>query len=132
MLARLAAAGLRRFSSEYLEYAVVVAPWPSDHDPSRSWARTPEAGTDVDHPHPPADGHTSWLDKPENVKKFLTVFYVICGLSLVVELLIHKHTEHDAEKLFGFHGIYGVRRDRGPRRAVEAAPPAGHALGRLL
>ena len=57
--------------------------------------------------HLPADGPVSWLDKPENVRRFLAVFYVICGLSLVAELLIHKHTEHDAEKLFGFHGIYG-------------------------
>lgn len=48
-----------------------------------------------------------WLDRPENVNKLLRVFYVLCGLALVAELLFHKHAVHSAEGWFGFYPFYG-------------------------
>ena len=48
-----------------------------------------------------------WLDDPANVKKLLRVFYVLCGVVLLSEFLIHKHGEHELESLPFFHGAYG-------------------------
>lgn len=48
-----------------------------------------------------------YLDKPENVRFILRVFYTICGLLVAVEIFIHRHTIHSWENLFGFYAIYG-------------------------
>ncbi len=48
-----------------------------------------------------------FFDHPKNVKLFFRVFYVICGVLIVAELLIDRHTEHPWEGLFGFHGLWG-------------------------
>ena len=51
-----------------------------------------------------ADG---WFDKPENIKKMLKVFYVICGLLVLVDFLVHRHIYHDWENIPVFYAIYG-------------------------
>ena len=51
-----------------------------------------------------ADG---WFDKPENIKKMLKVFYVICGLLVLVDFLVHRHIYHDWENIPAFYAIYG-------------------------
>lgn len=48
-----------------------------------------------------------FFDKPKNVKHILTGLYVICGLLVALELVVHRHTEHPWEGLFGFYPLYG-------------------------
>jgi len=62
-----------------------------------------------EHPqHPQHSGGTGgWFDRPENVNRFLRVFYVLCALVLFGELLFHKHAVHPLEDWFGFYPIYG-------------------------
>lgn len=49
----------------------------------------------------------AFFDKPDNVKRLLRVFYVVCGLLLVMDFIVHRHTYHAWEKLPAFYPIYG-------------------------
>lgn len=48
-----------------------------------------------------------FFDKPENIKKMLNVFYVICGLLVVVDFIVHRHIYHSWENIPAFYAIYG-------------------------
>jgi hypothetical protein len=48
-----------------------------------------------------------FFDKPENVQKMLKVFYVLCGLLVVADFVVHRHIYHDWEKIPAFYAIYG-------------------------
>ncbi|GGK68453.1 hypothetical protein [Amphritea balenae] len=57
-----------------------------------------------------SDKHHSddgWFDKPENVKKMLKVFYVVCALLVLVDFIVHRHIYHDWESIPAFYAIYG-------------------------
>tara|TARA_R110001592_G_C12607650_1_gene696530 strand:- start:268 stop:522 length:255 start_codon:yes stop_codon:yes gene_type:complete len=54
--------------------------------------------------HLDSDG---WFDKPENVSKMLKVFYVICGLLVIADFIVHRHIYHSWENVPGFYAIYG-------------------------
>lgn len=47
------------------------------------------------------------FDKPKNVSRLLLGFYIICGILLVVDFIVHRHTVHPWEGLPGFYAIYG-------------------------
>jgi hypothetical protein len=48
-----------------------------------------------------------FFDKPENIKKMLRIFYVICGLLVAAEIIVHRHIYHDWENIPAFYAIYG-------------------------
>ena len=48
-----------------------------------------------------------WLDRKENVDKVYWTVWVLCGLLLLAEPLIHKHGDFSFENWFGFHGWFG-------------------------
>ena len=48
-----------------------------------------------------------FFDKPENVSRMLKVFYVICGLLVLADFIVHRHIYHDWEKIPAFYAIYG-------------------------
>lgn len=48
-----------------------------------------------------------FFDKPENIRKMLKVFYVICGLLVVADFVVHRHIYHDWENIPAFYAIYG-------------------------
>lgn len=67
-----------------------------------------------------SDDH-SFFDKPENVKKFLRLFYIACAFLILLDLvdLIGKwtgiewmhykhHVHYPVEGWFGFYGVYGL------------------------
>lgn len=47
------------------------------------------------------------FDKPQNVNRLLRGFYVICGVLLVLDFILHRHISHSWENLPGFYAIYG-------------------------
>ncbi len=53
------------------------------------------------------DEKTHFFDKPENLKKFLRGFYIICAILLAVDFVHHRHVVHDWENLWGFYAVYG-------------------------
>jgi hypothetical protein len=48
-----------------------------------------------------------WLDNPNNVKKLIKAFVVICGLLFFADLFYHRHYERAWEGVFGFYALYG-------------------------
>lgn len=59
--------------------------------------------------HTPSDPEEKQylFDKPQNVKRILRVLYVICGLLVVLDFVIHRHTMLAIEKLPAFYAAYG-------------------------
>ena len=69
-------------------------------------------------------GHTTsvdekdyWLDKPENIKKVIRGFYIVCGLVILADVLhqviSHRHLQgpesvHGIEAIPGFYAVYGL------------------------
>ena len=47
------------------------------------------------------------FDNPRNVSRLLGGFYVICGILLVLDFVLHRHTVHSWENLPGFYALYG-------------------------
>ena len=47
-----------------------------------------------------------FFDKPHNIKWILRVFYVLCAVVVALDLL-HRHSVHPWESLFGFYALYG-------------------------
>jgi hypothetical protein len=41
------------------------------------------------------------------VRWFLRGFYVICGILLLLDLIIHRHALHSFERLTGFYPLFG-------------------------
>ena len=48
-----------------------------------------------------------FFDKPENIQKILKVFYVVCGLLVIADFIVHRHIYHSWEKLPAFYALYG-------------------------
>jgi hypothetical protein len=47
------------------------------------------------------------FDNPKNVSRLLGGFYVICGILLLLDFVLHRHIGHSWEHLPGFYAIYG-------------------------
>ena len=54
-----------------------------------------------------ADKKLYLFDKPRNVKIVLYGLYISCGILLLLDFIIHRHTQHPWEALLGFYSIYG-------------------------
>lgn len=57
--------------------------------------------------HKQDEGKSYWLDKPENVDRLVHVFYGICALVMVIDVLVPKHGPFAIEHVFGFYGLFG-------------------------
>ena len=47
------------------------------------------------------------FDNPRNVKRLLWVFYAVCAVLLLLDIVHHRHMIHRWEHLWGFYGIFG-------------------------
>ena len=47
------------------------------------------------------------FDDPGNVKRVIYALYVVCGLTLLLDLVIDRHVDHPWETLIGFYCVYG-------------------------
>jgi len=54
---------------------------------------------------PPEKTHV--FDNPKNVKRVILFLFVICGISLGLDFVIHRHVDHPWEAMFGFYALYG-------------------------
>lgn len=50
---------------------------------------------------------SGFFDKPENIKKMLKFFYVICALLVVADFIVHRHIYHSWENIPAFYATYG-------------------------
>lgn len=47
------------------------------------------------------------FDKPRNVDRLLKGFYVVCIVLVIVDFIVHRHTEMAWEEIPAFYAIYG-------------------------
>ena len=66
------------------------------------------------------------FDRPRNVRRLLYTLYGACLLMLVLERVLHRHSEHPLESVFAFYPLYGfigcvtlVLVARGMRRFIK-------------
>jgi len=62
--------------------------------------------TEHDHAAAPDEREHFW-DKSGNVKLLFYVFYALCAIVVVLDLVIHRHEVHSWERLIAFYPIYG-------------------------
>jgi hypothetical protein len=48
-----------------------------------------------------------FFDKPENIRKLRILLYLICGLTVLMELFTHRHPHFGFDGFFGFYAILG-------------------------
>jgi uncharacterized membrane protein len=46
-------------------------------------------------------------DKKQNVARLLNALYAVCAVLVVLDLLVHRHTEHPWEHVVAFYPLYG-------------------------
>ena len=47
------------------------------------------------------------FDKPQNVSRLLRGFYMLCGMLLLLDFMLHRHISHSWEHFPGFYALYG-------------------------
>lgn len=56
----------------------------------------------------PGDARTPGMwDRKSNVDRLLLVFYLVCAVVVVLDLVIDREVHHDWENLFSFYALYG-------------------------
>lgn len=53
------------------------------------------------------DAKRYWLDRPENVAKIYRGLWILGGVLLLADLVVHRHAEVGFDEWFGFYGVYG-------------------------
>jgi len=49
-----------------------------------------------------------FFDKPQNFKRVLKLFFLICAVLFLLDFFIHKsHAHFEVEESFGFYAVYG-------------------------
>lgn len=48
-----------------------------------------------------------WLDLPQNVARLYLGLWVLGGLLVALDLVVHRHAEVGFDGWFGFYGLYG-------------------------
>jgi hypothetical protein len=49
----------------------------------------------------------SWLDRPRNVARLYRGLWILGGLLVLADLVVHRHAEAGFDGWFGFYGLYG-------------------------
>lgn len=47
------------------------------------------------------------LGDPKNIRRVRIALYVLCTISLIAEIFIHRYVDHPWEALPGFYSLYG-------------------------
>ena len=55
---------------------------------------------------PPDERQHVW-DDSRNVKLLFNVFYAVCAIVVVLDLVISRHEVHSWERFFAFYPLYG-------------------------
>jgi hypothetical protein len=48
-----------------------------------------------------------YFDRPDVKRKLWVLLYVVCGLTVIPDLFIHKHPHFGFDGFFGFYAIFG-------------------------
>ncbi|MCG6957500.1 MAG: hypothetical protein LJF04_16035 [Gemmatimonadetes bacterium] len=83
---------------------------------SRQPSNAPHAHGEEGAARPPL-GPRAWMkdpdeppriwDKKQNVARLLNALYALCAVLVVLDLVVHRHTEHPWEHVVAFYPLYG-------------------------
>lgn len=66
------------------------------------------SGHSGEHGHGPRPGEKQHIwDKPENVKRFLWLFWIICAVLFVADFFVERYQEHPLERIKTIYAVYG-------------------------
>ena len=57
--------------------------------------------------HASGNNGGGWADRPEIRQRIRNVLYVICGILVLADFIVHRHTVHPLENVPAFYAIYG-------------------------
>ena len=52
-------------------------------------------------------GKRHLFDDPKNIRRVIHALYALCAVSVLAELVVHRHVVHPWEGLFSFYSLYG-------------------------
>ena len=47
------------------------------------------------------------FDNPKNIKRLVHLLYICCAILFALDFVVHRHTVHSWESLWGFYALYG-------------------------
>jgi len=50
---------------------------------------------------------TPRLNEPKNIRRLVQALVICCVVLFALDGIIHRHTSHPWEEMFGFYGVYG-------------------------
>ncbi len=53
------------------------------------------------------DNNKHIFDNPKNIKRVIHLLYICCAVLFALDFVIHRHTVHPWENLWGFYAIFG-------------------------
>ena len=59
----------------------------------------------VETPKPKAPAH--FFDDPLRVKRAIQALFAVCGLTFLLDFVVHRHVDHPWEGMVGFYAVYG-------------------------
>lgn len=59
----------------------------------------------VETPNPKAPAH--YFDDPLRVKRAIQALFAVCGLTFLLDFVVHRHVDHPWEGMVGFYAVYG-------------------------
>lgn len=55
----------------------------------------------------PDKNNIGWADRPEIQQRIRYAIYVVCGLLVLTDLIVHRHTYLPVEEMPAFYAFYG-------------------------
>ncbi|HEX9702491.1 MAG TPA: hypothetical protein VGA19_06525 [Rhodospirillales bacterium] len=57
---------------------------------------------------PPAKPvYAHYFDDPAKVKSAIYALFAVCGITFLLDFVVHRHVDHPWESFFGFYAVYG-------------------------
>lgn len=56
---------------------------------------------------PKAKPPAHYFDDPVRVKRAIQALFAVCGLTFLLDFVVHRHVDHPWEGMIGFYAVYG-------------------------
>lgn len=74
--------------------------------PTASFVAPAAVAAVVETPKPKA-APAHFFDDPLRVKRAIQALFAVCGLTFLLDFVVHRHVDHPWEGMVGFYAVYG-------------------------